>query len=69
MTQDAYLIIRTTFSSIWTLFTGWHIPGTNVSPGAWFLFLVAAGIGLRSLKRIISREIGEDHSGKKGDKQ
>lgn len=32
MTRDAVLVLQCLFSTLWKLFTRWHIPGTNVSP-------------------------------------
>lgn len=32
MTNDALLVVETLFSTIWSLFTSWYIPGTNVTP-------------------------------------
>lgn len=51
MTADALLVVRFLFTSIWSLFTSWHIPGTNVTPASMFFFLLAATIIFRILKR------------------
>lgn len=47
MTNDALLVLETLFQTIWSLFTSWHIPGTNVTPAGMGLFLISSGIGLR----------------------
>ena len=47
MSNDALSVLECLFSTLWSLFTSWNIPGTNVSPAEMFLFLLAAGIGLR----------------------
>lgn len=53
MTADALLVVRTIFSVIWRLFTSWHIPGTNTTPAAWFLFVCMAVLTLRFLKGVL----------------
>lgn len=47
MSDDAILVLECLFQTIWSLFTSWHIPGTDVTPASFFLFLISAGIGLR----------------------
>lgn len=47
MSNDALAVVQCLFNTIWALFTSWHIPGTNVTPASFFLFLISAGIGLR----------------------
>lgn len=47
MTNDALLVVKCLFGTIWQLFTSWHIPGTNVTPAGAALFFASAGIGLR----------------------
>ena len=42
MTADALLVLQTLFQSIWMLFNSWYIPGTNVTPAAFFIFLICA---------------------------
>lgn len=61
MTQDAILVLQTLFNAIWRLFTSFHIPGTNVTPAAAFLFFIVAGIGLKFLSRMFG--IGLDGEG------
>lgn len=53
MTADAIAILRTVFTVVWKLFTEWNIPGTNTNPASWFMFLLAASIGIRHLKRLL----------------
>lgn len=67
MTQDGLLIIRTVFTTIWTLFNGWKVPGTNVTPAAWALFILAAAAGIRHFKSIMNAAGGHSpDSGGKG---
>lgn len=51
MTSDAVLIVQVLFTSIWSLFTSWYIPGTNVTPAALSFFLLAAFFVLRWIKQ------------------
>ena len=39
MTQDAFSIVVAVFSNMWKLFTGWYIPGTNITPAGFWLFV------------------------------
>lgn len=47
MTNDALLVVKCLFGTIWRLFTSWYIPGTMVTPATAALFFAAAGISLR----------------------
>lgn len=47
MTNDALLVVKCLFGTIWQLFTSWYIPGTMVTPATAALFFAAAGISLR----------------------
>lgn len=53
MTQDGLLIVRCLFETVWRLFTSWHIPGTNTSPAAFFMFIGVCGLAFRFMYRII----------------
>lgn len=55
MTNDALAVLNCLFQTIWALFTTWYIPGTNVTPAGFFLFLISAGIGLRYALMILHR--------------
>lgn len=52
MTADVVLIIRTLFTSVFSLFTSWYIPGTNVTPASFFIFLIVAFLVLRVISRV-----------------
>lgn len=52
MTADALLVVQALFSTIWRLFTSWHIPGTNVTPGSWAFFALNVVLVLRIGKRL-----------------
>lgn len=51
MTADALLVVQFLFTSIWSFFTSWYIPGTNVTPAAMFFFIMAVTVVFRILKR------------------
>lgn len=51
MTSDAILVVKFVFTTIWSLFTSWHFPGTNVSPAAMAFFLLAAYAILRIIRQ------------------
>ncbi len=50
MTADAVAVVRFIFTSIWSLFTSWFIPGTVVSPAAWWFFSLGVVAALRLIK-------------------
>ncbi len=47
MTHDALLVLRSLFTTIWSLFTSFFIPGTNTTPAEFAFFLVFAFICLK----------------------
>lgn len=63
MTDEAILVLDCLFQTIWRFFTSWYIPGTNVTPAVMFLFLGAAGIGLRFVCRFLDIGGGVSASG------
>lgn len=54
MTADAEMVLVALFDTIWRLFTSWKIPGTNVTPAAFLIFLLFASLALRYLKNLFS---------------
>lgn len=52
MTSDAILVLRTLFTSIWSLFTSWIIPGTHATPLSWALFLIVSAMSIKFIKHI-----------------
>lgn len=46
MTADGFEFLSWFFPSIWQFFTSWKVPGTNVTPASWFMFIIVAGIVL-----------------------
>lgn len=53
MTQEVFNFLAGFFNAIWTLFNSWYIPGTNVTPAGFFLFLVFVPIVLRFILNVI----------------
>lgn len=62
MTSDAILVVECLFSSIWSLFTSWYIPGTNVTPAQFFLFLISASLSITFVVRMVTFNPGLSHS-------
>lgn len=60
MTDDALLVLKTLFQTIFSLFTSWYIPGTNVTPAVAFFGILFISI----LFRVFSRLLGLWDDGK-----
>lgn len=56
MTQTSVAFIRCIIDSMWTLATGWYLPGLGFTPAAWILFLILFGIVLRTVISILTVE-------------
>ena len=54
MTAEALHFLSGFFARIWTFFTGWYLPGTNVTPIAWALFLAISVIFIKTFKRLLN---------------
>lgn len=52
MTNDALSVVSLLFSTIWSLFTSWTIPGTNTTPGEFSLFILVVVLIIRTVKRL-----------------
>lgn len=52
MTHDGLLVLQCLFVNIWRLFTSWHIPGTETTPAAFFMFIAVCGLALKFLYRV-----------------
>lgn len=46
MTNAALQAIQAIFGLSWKFFTGWHIPGTNFTPAAFFMFFMVMRLSL-----------------------
>ena len=51
MTGEVFNFLKEMFSLLWKLFTGWNVPGTNVTVGGWILFALSAGVLFRLLAK------------------
>ena len=60
MTSDGLTIISWYFINFFRFFTDWHIPGTNVTPAMWFIFLSISVIVFKFIKRFITQDLGGD---------
>ena len=58
MTRDGLLVLECLFGNMWRLFTSWYIPGTEVTPAGFLVFLAFAGLILRWLTRLFDGQIG-----------
>ena len=54
MTVEASTFLAGFFAHIWKLFNGWKLPGTNVTPIAWALFLLLLPVFIRLFKRLLN---------------
>lgn len=52
MTRDALSFLSGVFDVLFSIFTSWHIPGTNVTPAMWFVFLLSVGVLSRFLGKL-----------------
>lgn len=52
MTSDALSFLSGVIGVLFSIFTSWHIPGTNVTPAMWFVFLLSVGILFRFLGKL-----------------
>lgn len=51
MTGEVFNFLKECFALLWQLFTGWNVPGTNVTVGGWILFALSAGVLFRLLAK------------------
>lgn len=59
MASSSLAFLRDYLSAIWTLFTGWTFPTTNVTPAALLLFSTTMIVVLRFAKRLLGLGGGE----------
>lgn len=52
MSSDALSFLSGVFEVLFSIFTSWHIPGTNVTPAMWFVFLLSVGVLFRFLGKL-----------------
>lgn len=58
MTSDALASVQMLFSSIWSLFTGWNLPGTHMSPAEWAFFALFLVILFKFVSRLFNTSVG-----------
>lgn len=59
MSSEGLAFLRDYLAAIWTLFTSWTFPATNVTPAALLLFSTTMIIGIRFVKRFMGFGGGE----------
>lgn len=56
MTSDALSVVSLLFSTIWSLFTSWFIPGTNTTPAEFAIFILVVFLIIRTVKRLFDND-------------
>lgn len=56
MSADALSLLNGLFSAFWGLFTGFYIPGTNVTPAAFALAILFIWLLVRRLVRLFDTQ-------------
>lgn len=54
MTQDGILFTQWFFSEFWRFFNSWHIPGTSMTPAAFFLTCIIIPLALKFILSVVS---------------
>lgn len=52
MTSEVLSFLKGVIAVLFSLFTSWRIPGTDVTPGMWILFLLSVVVLFRFLKKL-----------------
>lgn len=55
MTSDALLVVQSLFTSIWSLFVSFHIPGTRTTPAEFAFLVLTLAVLIRFLRRIFGQ--------------
>lgn len=56
MSADALSVLSSLFSAVWQLFTGWYLPGTNVTPAAFAISILFIWLLIRRLVRMFDTQ-------------
>lgn len=56
MSADALSLLGGLLSAFWHLFTGWYLPGTNVTPAAFGLAILFIHLLVRRLVRMFDTQ-------------
>lgn len=64
MTQNALTVLRFILAWGWRFFTGYYIPGTNVTPGALLFFIFLIVVLTKWLKGLFNANTSHSSSSK-----
>lgn len=53
MTSDALAIVHLLFTTIWSLFTSFTIPGTNTTPAEFAIFILVVVFTIKLVRKYI----------------
>lgn len=53
MTSDALSVVSLLFSTIWSIFTSFTIPGTNTTPAEFAIFILVVSFTIRLVRKYI----------------
>lgn len=62
MSSDFFLGLQMIFNIGWTVLTSFKIPGTNVTPAAFLLFITVSGLSLKFIRSLFGVGRGSDIS-------
>lgn len=65
MTNDAFQVLRFILGWGWRFFTGYKIPGTNVTPGAIIFLILFVTVALRFIRSLT--DVSSSGSNKKSE--
>lgn len=54
MDQNAFIALRSFMAAIWQLFTGWHLPFTQVTPAMLIFFVLSIRIIMKFVNSLLT---------------
>lgn len=54
MNQSAFVALRDFMAVIWQLFTGWHLPFTNVTPAMLIFFTLSINLIIKFVNSLLT---------------
>lgn len=54
MNQSAFTALRDFMAAIWQLFTGWHLPFTNVTPAMLVFFTLSINLIIKFVNSLLT---------------
>lgn len=68
MTADGLTVLKFVFTTCWSLFTSFVVPGTHTTPAEWALFCLVFVLALRIVKNFLGlpSDPGSQSSGSSG---